>query len=71
MCVQRDDVQAVSRARGVAVLDNGERLPITNWFDFDGDECDPDDAVSVVAGPDRDGFWYAIDLFEFEPIQVH
>lgn len=68
---ESDDVEAVSRAGAVAVLDNGERLPITNWFDLDGDECEPDDAISVVAGPDRNGFWYAIDLEQFQPIQVH
>ncbi len=39
------------------LLNNGETLPITNMFDADGDECDPDEAVSVVAGADGLGWW--------------
>lgn len=65
------EIEAINRLGAVAMLDNGEQLPVTNWFDLDGDECGPDEAVVAVAGPDRDGVWYAIDLECFEPIRVH
>lgn len=39
------------------LLNNGDTLPITNMFDADGDECEPGDAVSVVAGADGLGWW--------------
>lgn len=32
-------VVAINRALGVAVLDHGETVPVTNWYDDDGDEC--------------------------------
>lgn len=32
-----------------ATLNNGESIPITDLFDEDGDECDPEDAVFIVA----------------------
>lgn len=61
------EVEAVSRSRAVAVLASGERIAITNWIDWAGDECRPDDAVVAVAGPDEQGRWFAIDLSAFEP----
>lgn len=39
------------------LLNNGQTLPITNLFDCDGDECEPAEAVSVVAGADGLGWW--------------
>lgn len=61
------EVEAVSRTCAMVILTNGERLTITNWLDFDGDECAAEDAVVAVAGPDEHGFWFAIDLSAFEP----
>lgn len=61
------DVEAVNRSHAVAILDTGEELAVTNWFDADGDECQPGNAVVAVAGPDKEGRWYAIDLSEFLP----
>lgn len=67
-CADHDaEVEAVSRSRAVAVLSSGERIAITNWIDWAGDECRPDDAVVAVAGPDEQGRWFAIDLSAFEP----
>ena len=43
---------------------NGETYPITNFFDQDGDECSPDEAVTAVAG--RDDCWFSIVLADFE-----
>lgn len=43
---------------------SGEQYPIVAMFDAEGDECEPDDAVSAVAGVE--GRWFVIDLSEFE-----
>jgi len=65
------DIEAVSRSQAVAVLDTGEEIVITDWFDDQGDERDPDDAVVAVAGPDDLGRWFAIDLAAFEPVHLN
>lgn len=68
---QDADVEAVNRSRDVAVLNTGEQINITNWLDAFGEECAIDDAVVAVAGPDRLGRWFAIDLSAFEPTVLH
>lgn len=55
---------------GVAYTEDGQVLPVTNWLDEDGDDCDEDDAVVCVAGPDRDGFWLTIDFREMEEVTL-
>jgi len=57
-------IEAVSLTRAEAVLADGSILPIVNWFDGDGDECDRGDAVVAVAGCDGFG-WTTIDLDDF------
>lgn len=57
-------IEAVSLARAEAVLDDGTILPIVNWFDSEGEECDRTDAVVAVAGSNWLG-WTAIDLEDF------
>lgn len=64
------EVAMVSVSRAVAITEDGQELPITNAFDDDGDECDLDEAVSCVAGPDKDGLWLAIDLMQFEGVTL-
>ena len=65
------EVACISRSRMVAVTEDGQELPITNLFDQFGDDCaDVDEAVSCVAGPDRDGLWLSIDFREFEAVPV-
>lgn len=60
------DAMMVNCAARVAILSDGEQLPITNFADSDGDDCEPADAIACVAGPDRDGKWWAIDLRHFD-----
>ncbi|WWT39623.1 hypothetical protein [Microcystis phage Mel-JY03] len=59
------EVDAVHRARGIAILSDGQEVPITNWIDIDGNECDYADAVACACGPDFDGNWYAVALGSF------
>ena len=44
------EVAMVNVAARIAVMEDGQELPVTNAFDEDGDECDPEDAVACVAG---------------------
>ena len=64
------EVDAVHRARGIAILSDGQEVPITNWIDIDGNECDYADAVACACGPDFDGKWYAVNLHCFTGVTV-
>lgn len=54
---------AVNVSQGLYLDNTGHLYPITNWFDEDGDECDPEAAVAAVAG--EGGCWFSLDLGEF------
>lgn len=45
----------------VAVFGNDVIMPITSWFDDEGEDCDPDDAIVCVAGSEGLG-WVTITL---------
>lgn len=55
---------AINLELKLVVDDHGNVLPITNWFDADGDECAPDDALACVAGTGE--LWYAVNLCELK-----
>ena len=59
------EVQMIHRRRGIAILSDGQEVPITSWLNADG-ECEPSKAVSCVCGPCFDGKWYSVDLREYE-----
>lgn len=61
-------VEAINRAQALYCDADGFVHPITNWYDADGDECGPDDAVFCMAG--TEGRWYSIDLTEFEQTKL-
>lgn len=59
-------VEAVNLKERIALMSNGEVLPIIKFLDMFGEDCDdPQEAVGAVAGPDADGKWAAIMLSEF------
>lgn len=53
------DIEAINLVQRVALLDNGEVLVITRMFGGDGEDCEPEEAISFVAGPDSNGKWYS------------
>lgn len=67
---QRPDVLLINRDHCIAVLTDSSNVPVVHWFDIFGEECDPDDAVTCVAGSDEKG-WYAVDLQNFDYATVH
>lgn len=61
-------VQAINRTQRSALLDTGEIVEITAFFDSDGDDCAPDDAISCIARAGDN--WLAIDLADFDAVPV-
>jgi hypothetical protein len=57
-------VEAINRAGRIALISDGRCVPATNWFDITGEECEPEDAVSCVAGEGDD--WFSVLLSEYE-----
>lgn len=53
---------------GMVRMADGTELPITDWFDCDGDPCEPDQAVTIVAGTEAFGW---IDAELSPPLTVH
>lgn len=64
------EVMLIHRKRAMALLEGGDMVPVTNWFDASGRECDPVLAVTCVCGDPEVG-WYVIDLRCFEYPTVH
>lgn len=64
------DIALIDHDKRILVFDDGASLPITHYFDIEGDDCEPDDAVSCVAGADGQG-WYTIDLRHYVPASIH
>jgi len=60
-------VEAINRITNLAVLNDGQILPITHWFE-DGGECEAEDATSCVCGPCESGYWYTVDLSEMDGV---
>lgn len=50
----------------MALIGDGCTVPITQWFDADGDDAEPQNAMVCIAGPTSSGKWFAIDLREFQ-----
>ena len=59
------EVVMINRKRALALLEGGDIVPVTNWFDDRGEECDPDDAVACVCGNDETG-WYVIHFAQHD-----
>lgn len=53
----------------VAVLDCNCIVPVTHWFDWQGFDCEPDDAETCVCG-DEDHGWFVVELDQLEPVMV-
>lgn len=65
------EVACVNRSERVAITEDGQSLPITNLFDSYGEECDNvDEAVTAVAGPDKNGMWLCIDFSVMEKVTL-
>jgi len=55
------EVELVNLTQNYVMFTNGVSVPITDYFDSDGDECEPDRATVCVAGDDAVG-WFSIEI---------
>lgn len=63
-------IAAINLTTRHVLTDTGQVYPITNFYDGAGDECEPEDALSAVAG--ADGTWFAFDPHcDVAPLVVH
>ena len=58
------EVDCIHRGMSIAILSDGQEVPIANWIGAAG-ECAPEDAIACVCGPDFDGHWYSVKLSDF------
>lgn len=57
-------IEALNVAEAIFLAADGCSYPITNWVDAEGDECEPEDAVTCVAGAsDR---WWSLTIANFK-----
>lgn len=61
------EVEVVSLDKRTVTLRDGTVLPITDFFDVFGEECEPIDAVACVAGTDDFG-WLDVEIFPPETV---
>lgn len=64
------EISYVDLDGGVVCLIDGQTAPITNLLDVWGDDCEPENAVVIVAGPFAGG-WLSIDLEFYTPRTLH
>jgi hypothetical protein len=64
------DVIGVNLDKGNVYLEGGKMVPIVHFFDEMGDDCEPTEAVSIVAGDDAIG-WYSMDLNKKSSARMH
>lgn len=64
------DIEAVNRTDEIALTSCGEVVPVTTFIGADGEECEPLDAVSFVAGSDEAG-WFAGSFSNYEAALSH
>lgn len=58
------NILGVSIESGTVTLEDGQVVPITNWFCGGEEIAGPETATTFVAGPCADGQWYAGTLEE-------
>lgn len=55
-----------------AVTSDGDTLPVTDFIDRWGDPVDDEkDAFCVIAGPDREGVFWRMEVAEFAQGSIH
>lgn len=59
-------IECVNRQQRIVIDDEGNRGVILGFYDADGDDCEPQEAVSCVA--ECAGSFYAINLQDYENV---
>lgn len=48
----------------LAHLSDGSTVPVTDFIDADGDDCEPEDAYAVTCGADNR--WFSVKVDDFD-----
>lgn len=63
-------IQAINIDNRLVLTTTGAVYPMEKFYDIEGVECEPDDAVQVIAGCDE--CWFTFDpRDDFEKLTVH
>lgn len=65
----KQDVELINRQLEIAILTDGQTVPITDWFDENG-VCDKEDAIVCICGPCSADRWYSVELRFYENVTV-
>lgn len=66
---KKPSVYSINYHTRIAILTDDTILPITDFYDSDGNDCEPISAAACVAG--REGMWFAIDTSKFNAGTMH
>ena len=62
-------IEAINLTARLVLIHTGECLPITNFYDWGGEECEPDEAMQAVAG--HGNTWISFDPHDdYEPLMM-
>lgn len=64
------DVYAIHRLAGIAVLSCNCAVPVTHWFDHNGNDCAATEGDICVCGDEEHG-WFIVDVSNFSYVTVH
>jgi hypothetical protein len=64
------DIVAINRTKRIAILNCDCQIPVTDWFDKNGKDCSPENAIICVCGDDDHG-WFTVDLEALKTVTVH
>jgi hypothetical protein len=70
MALETAEVDLINMDDRVVHMTDGTMLPIVEFYDDDGAECDPDDAIGCSAGTEEYGF-VDITIVATEPVYLH
>jgi hypothetical protein len=62
------EIEFISPNEGYVMMKDGTRLPITSFFDNEGEFCEWQDAIALVAGLDEYGY---VTIVEPEGFKAH
>lgn len=63
-----NDIVAINCKHKTALTDDDQLVPITGFFDSQGDECELENAYGFVCGSDETG-WFTDVLHRYPSIQ--
>lgn len=63
------NIEAINVSKRVALSEDGEVFPMETFFDGDGEECEPEDAVLIVCG--KGNRWFHVAPADYTEVSYH